>query len=310
MQGSVVRSWLCELAARAFEQEGNDLEEHRAATSTDSGEGRWTVEDAIEQRRPDAGDHRLAATRASTRAATATSRPRSSPRCAPSSAATPCKKPRHERIDRDTPAADNPLVEGLERLPVHPTTLAIFGATGDLAKRKLLPALYNLAHEGALPERFNLDRRLAQRDARRGRSRAMATRGDPRSSRAASPTRRCSTALLDARPLRRRARSTTRPSTTRLARRSTQFDEEAGQPLNRAFYLSTAPEFFPVIVEQLGDARARPPRGRRGAGASSRSRSARRWPRPASSTTACCRSSRSARSSASTTTWARRPSRT
>ncbi|MBA2751322.1 MAG: glucose-6-phosphate dehydrogenase, partial [Actinobacteria bacterium] len=51
---------------------------------------------------------------------------------------------------------ENPLSEGLERLPVHPTTLTIFGATGDLAKRKLLPALYNLAHEGALPERFNL----------------------------------------------------------------------------------------------------------------------------------------------------------
>ena len=28
-------------------------------------------------------------------------------------------------------------------------------------------------------------------------------------------------------------------------------DEEAGQPLNRDYYLSTAPEFFPVIVEQL-----------------------------------------------------------
>src|SRR5436305_9406370 len=51
---------------------------------------------------------------------------------------------------------ENPLVEGLERLPIHPTTLVIFGATGDLAKRKLLPAIYNLAHEGALPERFNL----------------------------------------------------------------------------------------------------------------------------------------------------------
>src|SRR2546421_11725299 len=50
----------------------------------------------------------------------------------------------------------NPLTEGLERLPVHPTTLVIFGATGDLAKRKLLPAIYNLAREGALPERFNL----------------------------------------------------------------------------------------------------------------------------------------------------------
>ena len=53
-------------------------------------------------------------------------------------------------------AAENPLVEGLERLPVHPTTLVIFGGTGDLAKRKLLPAIYNLAHEGALPERFSL----------------------------------------------------------------------------------------------------------------------------------------------------------
>ena len=51
---------------------------------------------------------------------------------------------------------DNPLVEGLERLPVHPTSLVIFGATGDLAHRKLLPALYNLAHEGQLPERFEM----------------------------------------------------------------------------------------------------------------------------------------------------------
>ena len=59
---------------------------------------------------------------------------------------------------RTTRSADeeNPLVEGLERQPVHPTTLVIFGATGDLAQRKLLPAIYNLAHEGALPERFNL----------------------------------------------------------------------------------------------------------------------------------------------------------
>jgi 6-phosphogluconate dehydrogenase len=51
MQGSVVRSWLCELAARAFEQEGNDLEA-LAPFVEDSGEGRWTVEDAIERRIP------------------------------------------------------------------------------------------------------------------------------------------------------------------------------------------------------------------------------------------------------------------
>ncbi len=54
------------------------------------------------------------------------------------------------------PQPENPLTAGLERLPVAPTTLVIFGATGDLARRKLLPALYNLAHDGALPERFHL----------------------------------------------------------------------------------------------------------------------------------------------------------
>ena len=51
MQGSVVRSWLCELAARAFEQEGNDLARLEPYVE-DSGEGRWTVEDAIDKRIP------------------------------------------------------------------------------------------------------------------------------------------------------------------------------------------------------------------------------------------------------------------
>jgi 6-phosphogluconate dehydrogenase len=44
-QGSVVRSWLCELAARAFEADGNELEAIEGWTE-DSGEGRWTIEDA------------------------------------------------------------------------------------------------------------------------------------------------------------------------------------------------------------------------------------------------------------------------
>jgi 6-phosphogluconate dehydrogenase len=48
MQGSVVRSWLCELAALAFEQEGNDLADLTAFTA-DSGEGRWTLEDAMDK---------------------------------------------------------------------------------------------------------------------------------------------------------------------------------------------------------------------------------------------------------------------
>jgi 6-phosphogluconate dehydrogenase len=51
MQGSVVRSWLCELAALAFEQEGNELDALEPYVE-DSGEGRWTVEDSIELRIP------------------------------------------------------------------------------------------------------------------------------------------------------------------------------------------------------------------------------------------------------------------
>ena len=35
-----------------------------------------------------------------------------------------------------------------------PQTLVVFGASGDLARRKLLPALYDLAYEGLLPARY------------------------------------------------------------------------------------------------------------------------------------------------------------
>jgi 6-phosphogluconate dehydrogenase len=45
-QGSVVRSWLLELAARAFEADGNDLGSLEGYVD-DSGEGRWTLESGI-----------------------------------------------------------------------------------------------------------------------------------------------------------------------------------------------------------------------------------------------------------------------
>ena len=50
-QGSVIRSWLCELAARAFEADGNDLAGLEGWVE-DSGEGRWTLEDSIERSVP------------------------------------------------------------------------------------------------------------------------------------------------------------------------------------------------------------------------------------------------------------------
>ena len=48
MQGSVVRSWLLELAGRAFRANGQDLEQLKGWVA-DSGEGRWTVQEAIDK---------------------------------------------------------------------------------------------------------------------------------------------------------------------------------------------------------------------------------------------------------------------
>ncbi len=53
--GSVIRSWLLELAGNAFEKEGNDLEKVHGWVA-DSGEGRWTVAEAIDHDVP-APDH-------------------------------------------------------------------------------------------------------------------------------------------------------------------------------------------------------------------------------------------------------------
>ena len=47
MHGTVIRSWLLELAGRAFEQHGTDLADIRGWVA-DSGEGRWTVQEAID----------------------------------------------------------------------------------------------------------------------------------------------------------------------------------------------------------------------------------------------------------------------
>jgi 6-phosphogluconate dehydrogenase len=49
--GSVVRSWLLELLYAALEAEGNDLK-HIAGYVEDSGEGRWTVFEAINESVP------------------------------------------------------------------------------------------------------------------------------------------------------------------------------------------------------------------------------------------------------------------
>jgi glucose-6-phosphate 1-dehydrogenase len=148
-------------------------------------------------------------------------------------------------------SAENPLVEGLERLPVRPTAMVIFGATGDLAHRKLLPALYNLAHEGYLPERFDVVG-VARRDESDDDFRNMARESIQRFSR-----RQPDPAVLDGllENLRYVSGSFDDDSMyPKVGQVLSEFDEQAGYTLNRLFYVSTAPEFFPVIGTKIGAA--------------------------------------------------------
>ena len=145
---------------------------------------------------------------------------------------------------------ENPLTAGLERLPVHPTTLVIFGATGDLSKRKLLPAIYNLAHEGALPERFHLIG-VSRSDMPHGDFRELAIDAIKAFSRREPDPDVLEHLLEEVRYI---------PGTfddqsvyDRLGSTLEEFDQNAGLPLNRCFYLSTAPHFFPVIISALGE---------------------------------------------------------
>jgi glucose-6-phosphate 1-dehydrogenase len=127
----------------------------------------------------------------------------------------------------------------------------IFGATGDLAHRKLLPALYNLAHEGALPERFDLvgvarsemtDEEF-RASVRESVERFSRTRPDPKVLEGLTSEMRYVPGSFDDQRI-----------YTELGKTLGEFSERAGQPLNRVFYLSTAPQFFPVIAGALGDA--------------------------------------------------------
>ena len=146
---------------------------------------------------------------------------------------------------------ENPLVEGLERLPVHPTALVIFGATGDLAHRKLLPALYNLAHQGALPERFELvgvsrshyEHEEFQKIARGSIERFSRTKPDPAVLDGLLGEMRYIPGVFDDDAV-----------YAELSRTLDELDEKAGYPLSRVFYLSTAPHFFPIIIAELGKA--------------------------------------------------------
>src|SRR5438128_786009 len=143
----------------------------------------------------------------------------------------------------------NPLREGLSTRAVpQPCSIVIFGATGDLTHRKLIPALYNLAADGWLP-------------------RAVAVVGFARREKSDDEFRR---ELEDA--TRKFSRQTVRDEIWKtfaqsifyhqsefedesgyksLAQRLDKIDKQRGTRGNRLFYFAAAPDQFEPILKNL-----------------------------------------------------------
>jgi glucose-6-phosphate 1-dehydrogenase len=147
--------------------------------------------------------------------------------------------------------AVNPFAEDVDaRLP-PPSTLVLFGSTGDLAARKLLPAVYDLLADGRLPEHFRV---VAV--AREGHD-ADGFREHAREAIAGHARADIEPALWDALAPRIDVVAGAFGSAElyrALAERLDAGDRDDGSPSQRLFYLAVAPEFFAGIAQGLHDA--------------------------------------------------------
>jgi len=145
----------------------------------------------------------------------------------------------------------NPLRTGMvsERVP-EPSTMVIFGASGDLTKRKLLPALYSLTRERFLPSRFAVvgyARRPIEEDTFRA---DMRTGCDEFARRRPVDDELWNTF---ARNLFYQPGGYDDPASfVALRKRLEEIEKNLGLPGNRVFYLSTPPSSFATIVRNLG----------------------------------------------------------
>ena len=148
--------------------------------------------------------------------------------------------------------------KGAERIP-EPGVLTIFGASGDLTKRKLLPALYHLFQANLLPDKFaivGVARRPLGDDFAKDMREGIVDFGgadtsDPRLDDFVSHISYFALNFDDPGHY-----AALKAELDRIA------DERNIGP-DRLFYLATAPEFFAGIVENLGaQGLAKPEKGR------------------------------------------------
>jgi glucose-6-phosphate 1-dehydrogenase len=146
---------------------------------------------------------------------------------------------------------DNPLREGvrLER-GADPCTVIIFGASGDLTKRKLLPALYRLTQERLLPAEFAIlgfsRSPMSHEEFRDKMKDAIVTY---------SEAKRVDETVWQsfAQGMYYISGDINDPDCyKRMNELLDQIDRERGTAGNRVFYLSVAPSLYSEAVEQIG----------------------------------------------------------
>ncbi|HYE13181.1 MAG TPA: glucose-6-phosphate dehydrogenase, partial [Pyrinomonadaceae bacterium] len=145
---------------------------------------------------------------------------------------------------------ENPLRAGmrLERT-AEPCAVVIFGASGDLAKRKLLPALYRLVQERLLPAEFAVV----------GMGRTPMTDEEFRARMRESVAEFSEAKQVDEEVWGSFARGLyylpsniqNQEDYARLSELLGRVSRERGTGGNRLFYLSTAPEFYAEAIERL-----------------------------------------------------------
>ena len=150
-------------------------------------------------------------------------------------------------------ASANPLRAGLRRPPTPlPCTVVIFGATGDLSRRKLYPALYNLALQRLLPSGFSVvgfSRQDLGEDEFRRRVRAAVDEFSRN-----RPVEETVWESFQQGLFYVNGDFGDGPRYDALAKRLDEIAKQRSTGGNLLFYLATPPSFFEPIIRNLGDA--------------------------------------------------------
>jgi glucose-6-phosphate 1-dehydrogenase len=147
----------------------------------------------------------------------------------------------------------NPLREGLRlERGAQPTAMVIFGASGDLTRKKLMPALYNLAAQRLLPADFAVIG-MARRPLSNAEFRAQMRAEVDKNSRTGATQDDIWDSFAE-RISYISGNFDNQESFAVLKRELERLDKEFNTGGNRLFYCATPPEYFIPIVQHLGKA--------------------------------------------------------